>query len=81
MVYLYITFYQNEILVAILVAIILIFKVTECADDVAISSKFCDFWHACTTYGDMVGGMGCRHAYQGFSIWKLMSNIGYEFYF
>ena len=54
---------------------------TECADDVAISSKFCDFWHACTTYGDMVGGMGCRHAYQGFSIWKLMSNIGYEFYF
>ena len=35
----------------------------ECADDAAISSKFI---FACTTYGDMVGGMGRRHANWGF---------------
>ena len=33
------------------------------SDDVSVCSQF---WHACTTYGHIIKGRGCRHAYLDF---------------
>ena len=33
------------------------------SDDVSVCSQF---WHACTTYGHIIEGRGCRHAYLDF---------------